>query len=262
MFDTHTHLFDKKLLPEIKDILEKLKNYKFKGLVCICETQQEVDLFLKYYKSYDFLYSSLGVHPHNSKNFNKQTFIDMYEQLYSTGRLVAIGETGLDFYYNFSSKNEQINCLLTQIDFAKEKNLPLIIHCRNSDEEIYNILKEKNVSNGVLHCYSSDYDFAKKILDLGLYLGFTGIITFKKDNKISETIKYVPVEKILIETDAPYLSPEPFRGKINTPLNLYYILNKVSELKKINIKIIENILDKNATELFLKYNCQTNEKDK
>ncbi len=262
MFDTHTHLFDIRLLPEIKDILEKLKDHRFKGVLCICETQQEVDLFLKYYKLYDFLYACLGTHPHNSKNFSKKNLIDMYDQLYLTGRLIAIGETGLDFYYNLSPKDKQINCFLTHIYFAKEKNLPLIIHSRNSEEEIYNILKENNVSNGVIHCFSSKHDFANKILELDLYLGFTGIITFKNSNVILETIKYVPVEKILIETDTPYLSPQPLRGKINTPLNLYYVLEKISEIKKIDINVLEDILDKNAIRLFLKDSFQNNEKSK
>lgn len=249
-FDTHAHLFNKKVLCIVDDILKKAKNLNFKGIVCICETEIEADFFLRYYKFYDFLYCATGVHPHNAEIFNKQILLNLYNKLYSTGKLLAIGETGLDFYYNFSNKKAQIDCFLEHIEFAKKYSLPLIIHLRNSYEEGYNIIKENKVTNGVVHCFTENYTSAEKIISLGLYIGFTGIITFKNNKMIEDTIKKIDVNKIVIETDTPYLSPEPLRGKVNTPLNLIYILQKLSEIKNIKVDEMKNILLKNSMNLF------------
>jgi TatD DNase family protein len=248
MFDTHAHLFDKKLINNIDSLLEKIKELNFIGITCICETEQDVDLFLDYYKKYSFLYCSVGIHPHNAKEFSLQKLKSLFHKLYSTGKLVAIGETGLDFYYNFSSEEQQIQCFLSHIEFAKQYSLPLIIHSRNSNQKIFDILKINKVEHGVIHCFSGDYTFAKNIL--GLYLGFTGVVTFKQNKIYEELIVKLPEERIVIETDTPYLSPEPFRGKVNTPLNLVYILEKISEFKNKTIEDLEKTIDTNSLNLF------------
>jgi len=250
MFDTHAHLFDKKLLPNIDILLKEINSSNFIGVICICETEQEVDLFLNYYKNYKFLYCSIGIHPHNAKEFNLQKLECLFNKVKPTGKLVAIGETGLDFYYNFSNEKQQINCFLTHIEFAKQYSLPLIIHSRNSDQKIFDILKSNKVEKGVIHCFSGDYDFAKKVLNLGLYLGLTGIITFKKNNKYDELLTKLPEDRIVLETDSPYLSPEPLRGKINTPLNLRYVIEKISKIKNKELKYLEQIFDNNSLNLF------------
>ncbi len=250
MFDTHAHLFDKKLLSNIEILLDKINAENFLGIVCICENEQEVNLFLDYYTKYNFLYCSIGIHPHNAKEFSLQKLQHLFDKTVATNRLVAIGETGLDFYYNFSSEEQQIKCFLAHIEFAKQYSLPLIIHSRNSEQKIFDILKSNKVEKGVIHCFSSDYSFAKNIIDLGLYLGFTGIITFRKNNKYKELIASLPEDRIVLETDTPYLTPEPFRGKINTPLNLIYVLQKMSEIKNKDFKELEKIFDKNSLSLF------------
>jgi TatD DNase family protein len=251
MFDTHAHLFDNKLLDNNIDfLLEKINKLNFIGIICICETEQEINFFLNYYKKYNFLYCSIGIHPHNAKEFSLQKLTSLFNKVYPTGRLVAIGETGLDFYYNFSSAEQQVNCFLSHIEFAKKCSLPLIIHSRNSNQKIVEILKYNNVEHGVIHCFSGDYIFAKSVLDLGLYLGFTGIVTFKNNKNYEELILKLPEDKIVIETDSPYLSPEPFRGKINTPLNLVYILEKISKFRNSDLEDLEKIMDTNSLKLF------------
>lgn len=250
MFDTHTHIFDKKLINSIEEILKNLKALNFKGILCICENDFEADMFLKFYKDYEFLYCAAGIHPHNAENFNEKDLKNLINKLLHTGRLVALGETGLDFYYNLSNREKQIKVFLKHIEIAKEYSLPLIIHSRNSNEILYKILTRQKISKGVLHCFSGDKKLAKDIIKLGLYIGVTGIVTFKNSKNIKEVVESVPLEKIVIETDSPYLSPEPLRGKINTPLNLLYILKKIAEIKNLDLKYLEEKLDSNSLELF------------
>lgn len=249
MFDTHTHLFDTKLENLLDTVLDKASELNYKGILCVCETETDVEKFLSIYKKYNFLYCSLGIHPHNAKNFNINKFKTMFYSLQQTDKLVAIGETGLDFYYNFSPKEKQVEVFITHIKFAQELSLPIIIHSRNSDEEIYEIISKNKITHAVIHCFSGNITIAKKMLDLGLFLSFTGAITFK-NYKNSDVIKYMPLEKLLVETDTPYLSPEPYRGKINTPLNLSYIIQKIAELKNLEFNYVEKITDDNAIKFF------------
>ncbi len=250
MFDTHAHLFDEKILPQIDVVLEKLAKENCKGVICICETELEIDKFLQYYQNYKFLYCSLGVHPHNANQFDKTKFEQMYHKLEHTKRLVAIGETGLDFYYNFSDKETQKEVFIYQIEFAKNYNLPLIIHSRNSNELVFKILQFMNWYKGVIHCFSGDVNEAKKFVDLGFKLGVTGIITFKNAKKLKDVVTSIPLETLVVETDSPYLSPEPVRGKVNTPLNLKYIISEIASLRNFEITQLENFMDRNAIELF------------
>ncbi|MCS7228034.1 MAG: TatD family hydrolase [Endomicrobia bacterium] len=250
MFDTHSHLFDDKLLNLTDKILSTAAELGFIGILCVCETEKEVENFLSLYKKYKFLYCSLGVHPHNAKNFNENIFETLFFTLSQTGRLVAIGETGLDFYYNYSPRIEQIKCFQYQLEYAKKVSLPVIIHSRNSQQLILEMLQEYKISNGVIHCFTGDYEYAKKFISLGIKIGITGIITFKKSFNLHEVVRNIPTEYLVIETDAPYLSPEPYRGKINTPLNLNIILTKCAEVKNIELSELENKLDINSLQLF------------
>lgn len=251
MFDSHAHLFDKKLTSsvDINHILEQLKNLKFNGIVCICETEPELDLFLNYSSKYEFLYCCVGIHPHNAKEYNYETLKRLVNKAVSSNKLVAIGETGLDFYYNLSSKEKQVEVFISHIKLAKELSLPLVIHSRNSNEEVYEILLEQKVNHAIMHCFDGDINFANKILELGLFISFSGVITFK-NNKNLDVVKHVPLEKILVETDTPYLSPEPYRGKINTPLNLPYIIHKIAEIKNLDFEHVEKIIDTNSGRAF------------
>lgn len=252
MIDTHAHLFDKKLTDtfNIEQILEQLKNSKFKAVICICETEFELNLFLTYCSKYEFLYCAVGVHPHNAKQYDKKFLEYLISKASASNKLVAIGETGLDFYYNLSPKEKQIEVFVSHINLAKELSLPLIIHSRNSNDEVYKIIQEHKVGYAIMHCFSGGIDFANKILDLGLFISFSGVITFKNNKKDLDTIKTVPLEKILVETDSPYLSPEPYRGRINTPLNLAYILQKIAEVKNLDFEQVEKITDINAIKFF------------
>ncbi|MEN3013963.1 MAG: TatD family hydrolase [Endomicrobiia bacterium] len=250
MFDTHSHLFDKKILPQLDIILQQINSLNFLGVICICENEKDIEYFLKYYLKYNFLYCSIGIHPHNAKNFNEKNFLYMFETLKKTQRLVAIGETGLDFYYNFSDKETQLRCFYFQLKFAKSQNLPVIIHSRNSKLITYNILKEENITKGIIHCFSEDTEYAKKFVELGFLLGITGIITFEKSTSLKETLKSISISDIVVETDSPYLTPHPYRGRPNNPLYLKYILQEIEKIKGSSFDEIEKITDRNALRVF------------
>ncbi len=249
MFDTHTHIFDEKLLEKIEQILEETKNLNFNGIICICENEKDVENFLKYYKNYEFLYCAVGIHPHNAKHYSENLLENLFNSLSVTNKLVAIGEIGLDFYYNFSSPQQQIVAFISQIEFAKNHSLPIIIHTRNSNQQVYEIIEKYEISNAVIHCMNNDLEFAKKVINKGLYLGFTGVITFKNSN-YENLIKTLPNEKILVETDAPYLSPEPLRGRVNSPLNLKYIIEKIAQIKNLDFMTVNTITQQNAKNFF------------
>ncbi|MCX7910165.1 MAG: TatD family hydrolase [Endomicrobia bacterium] len=250
MFETHSHLFDEKIISELDIILENLNSSNFLGVICICENEKDIEYFIKYSAKYKFLYCSLGIHPHNAKNYDEKKFLEMFKKLQKTNRLLAIGEIGLDFYYNFSNPQQQIQSFNLQLDFAKKYELPVIIHSRKSKDILYEILKQKNIKKGILHCFSEDYEFAKKIIDLGLMLGVSGIITFDKSESLKETFKNVDVSFLVLETDSPYLTPSPYRGKVNNPLYLKYILETLAKIKKIEVNELEKITDYNALKVF------------
>lgn len=251
MFDTHSHLFDEKILPVVEQTLKNIKDAQFLGVLCVCESERDINYFMKYYEKYDFLYCSIGFHPHNAKIFNEEKFLKMFEELKKTNRLVAIGEIGLDFYYNFSSKEQQIESFKYQLEFAKEHNLPVIIHSRESVDLTYEILKEKNVKNGIIHCFSESLEYAKKFIELGFMIGVSGIITFNKADNLRNIIKDIDISHIVLETDSPYLTPSPHRGKVNTPIYLKYIFEEVAKIKQFSDKErLEKILDSNSLKVF------------
>ncbi len=250
MFDTHTHIFDEKLINQLDRVLKQLESLNFESIICICENEKDINYYLNYYQNYKFLYCSIGVHPHNAKTYSENLLKTLFKKLYDTGRLVAIGEIGLDFYYNFSSYQKQIDAFVSQIEFAKKHSLPIIIHSRNSNHQMLEIIEKYNVDSAVIHCVNDDVNFVDKVIKRGLYVGFTGVITFKNAKNYTEIIKIVPDEKILIETDSPYLAPEPVRGKINTPLNLKYIIQKIAEIKNYDYATVEKITDQNAKKFF------------
>ena len=178
------------------------------------------------------------------------------KKLIKKDKVIAIGETGLDYFHHQEEKKEQKELFIKQIKLAQESNLPLVIHGRNGKEhqgayiDIYNILKYYKMNRGVVHCYGGNLVEAKKFISFGLYLGFTGIVTFDKTGRLEEIIKKIPENRILIETDAPYLTPEPYRGKRNEPSYVKYVAQKIAEIKNKNIEEIIEITGNNAIKLF------------
>jgi TatD DNase family protein len=204
-----------------------------------------------YYASqFKNVYTAMGFHPHESKKMNDEYFVQL-EKLLSTPKNIALGEIGLDYYYLHSSKEEQKRAFREQIDLARRYNLPIIVHDRDAHEDTMKILEEKAKNmKVVLHCFSGDKNMAEWCVQRGYYFGIGGVITFKNARKLAEIVREIPLENILLETDSPFLTPMPFRGKPNEPKYIPIIAEKIAELKEKEISEIGNVTTENANQFF------------
>ena len=204
-------------------------------------------------KQYNGIYASIGIHPHTASSYTDDVMSE-FEKMLSDPKVVGLGETGLDYHYMNSTKEEQMRSCESHIDLATKHSLPFVIHIRDGDDDLIDLLKTKNLKDnpGVIHCFSSNWDYAKKYLDLGFFISFSGILTFKRAEEIREAAKNVPIDKILYETDSPYLAPVPKRGKDNEPCYVEYIATLLAEIKGLSLdELNDQILD-NVTILFNK----------
>ena len=216
-------------------------------MICIGDRLSTSEQSINISEQYKNIYASVGIHPHEAKDAPKE-YLDQLKNKATHKKVVAIGEIGLDYHYNFSNPNIQKKVFREQLELANDLDLPAIIHCRNSDDDLYACIKDSKNNNGVIHCFASNLEFAYKMIDLGYFISFTGMITFVKDLEV--VIKEINLENIMIETDSPYLAPIPYRGKRNEPWMVKLIAEKISSIKNIDIKTISEITTKNAEELF------------
>ena len=245
MIDSHAHVTSENY-ENIDEIIHKIKKM---GVICVInvgdrvETSHEVIDLSKKYNNY--LLPCVGIHPESVNEINK---LGEIETLIINNKVYAVGEIGLDYYYEKDNKEEQKELLNKQLDLAEKYNLPIIIHTRESIQDIYDELKKRKLK-GVIHCFNGSYEMAKLFINLGYKLGIGGVLTFK-NSKLYELIEKIDLENILLETDSPYLSPEPFRGKQNIPLNVYYVAKRIAEIKNISIEEVIKKTTENAVELF------------
>lgn len=235
IFDTHAHLDSEQFEEDFEDIILNIINNNISLIVnpgCDLPTSKKsVELSEKY----DFIYSAVGFHPHEAKYMDEEAINEIERLANSNKKVVSIGEIGLDYYYDFSPRDIQEDVFIKQMALANKLNLPFIIHSRDASNDTFEMVKKyKNNVDCVLHCYSQSKEMAKLYLDLGCYLSFAGPVTFKKSTNLQEVAKYAPLDRIFIETDSPYLSPEPKRGKKNEPSNVIYTGKKIAELKGIS----------------------------
>ena len=249
MIDTHCHLYDKKLIHKLNQIIENAYSANIEKMICIGDTLGTSDKSIQIAEKYNNIYASVGIHPHESK-LAPENYLSQIKQKVKHHKVVAIGEIGLDYYYNLSDKKHQKPVFLEQLKLAKQLDLPAIVHCRNAEKDVYDTILKSKHNQGVIHCFSGTMDFAKKIIDLGYYISFTGMITFVKE--LENVIEEISLENIMIETDAPYLAPVPYRGKVNQPAFVQQVAKKISDIKNISIKEVERITTINAKSLFKK----------
>ena len=233
MIDSHCHLDVEPLYENINDIILRSKNVGISKLLTICTNLESFENIKKLINIDSMIYGTFGIHPHDADKYLISKLKIIENAKYSK-KIIGIGETGLDFYYNNSDKKNQIKSFTNHIEACLEVKLPLIVHSRNAEENTFDILNNfKNTNLKILmHCFTGSYEFAKKLLNFDSYFSASGIITFKNSSDLRNTFAYIPNEKIIIETDSPFLAPVPMRGKKNEPSFIKYTLDKLAEIKK------------------------------
>ena len=251
MIDSHCHLDHEPLLGDLSNVIKRSKEVGIKKLLTISTSYESFDRIKNIIQKDEMIYGTIGIHPHETTK-NKITSDIIVKNITENEKIIGIGETGLDFYYNNSDKNDQINSFKEHIEASIKTNSPLIIHSRDAEEETFEILSEyKNRNLKILmHCFTGSKDFAKKLLTLNAFFSASGIITFKNSLKLQETFKFLPLDRILIETDSPFLAPVPNRGKKNEPSFIDYTAQKLADIKSISKSEIANLTTNNFNKLF------------
>ena len=250
-FESHAH-YDDERFDEDRDTL--LASFPAEGIETVVNASSDIKsskASIALSEKYPFFYAAVGVHPHEVENITEAD-IDELRELSKHPKVVAIGEIGLDYYYDLSPRDLQCHWFKRQLELADELKMPVIIHSRDAAQECFDIIKNSNVRNGVIHCYSGSAEMAEEYIKMGFYIGVGGSLTFKNNKKGVETVERIPIEKILIETDSPYLAPVPYRGKRNDSRLLKYVVERISQIKNIPENDICNITKNNAQNLFIK----------
>jgi len=251
MIDSHCHLDQPPLEKNIKDVLFRSKEIGIEKLLTISTTSDSFKKILALVEYDPIIYGTFGIHPHES---DKELFSieNIIKKFSINKKIIGVGETGLDFYYNNSIKEKQISSFRNHIEASIKLNIPLIVHSRNAEKETFDLLNEyKDYDLKILmHCFTGSMKFTEKLLKLNTYFSASGIITFKNSTDIQNTFKKIPLEKLLIETDSPFLAPYPMRGKKNEPSFIRFTLKKLSELKNTDLNYLDKITTSNFNKLF------------
>ena len=246
IFDTHAHYDDEAFDEDREEVLKQIQDAGVLGVLnCACskkslKTTNELTL------KYDFIYGALGIHPSDAYDFNEEVRNEIITKVNSNKKIVAIGEIGLDYYWDENPDREtQKNVFREQMKLAEELNLPVIIHDRDAHKDTLDIMKEFSNVKGIVHCFSGSVEFAKECIKLGYLIGITGVVTFKNAKKIVEVVENIPLEKLLVETDCPYMAPVPNRGKRNKSVYIEHIIQQIALIKDLDGKSVNIQVNKN-----------------
>ncbi|MAW17754.1 MAG: hydrolase TatD [Pelagibacteraceae bacterium] len=253
IIDSHCHLTYEPIYSSLDETIKRANDDGVKYMLTISTEDKSFNKILDITNKYKCVFGTYGIHPHEAKNHKELKCADIVNKIKKNKKIIGIGETGLDFYYNHSEKKDQISLFHEHIEASRIMNLPLVIHTRSAEEETYKILKNALIKSDLkilIHCFTGSKEFAFKLIDLGAYISASGVVTFKKSKNLAEIFKELPNEKILVETDSPYLAPEPFRGKSNQPCYIVNTVKFLSEIKKISLKDFSNQTSKNFLNLF------------
>tara|TARA_B100001093_G_scaffold215219_1_gene206499 strand:- start:4187 stop:4948 length:762 start_codon:yes stop_codon:yes gene_type:complete len=235
MIDSHCHLDHEPLFSDLTNVIKRSKEIGIEKLLTISTSLESFDRILKILSQDEIIYGTIGIHPHESKNnkINSELIVNKFN---IDPKIIGIGETGLDFFYNNSDKDSQINSFNQHIEASIDTNSPLIVHSRNAENETFEILNQYKGKKPkiLMHCFTGSKEFAKKLLELNSYFSASGIITFKNSIDLQDTFGYLPLERILIETDSPFLAPVPNRGKKNEPAFIDFTAKKLAEIKGLS----------------------------
>ena len=252
--DSHCHLNMKDFDGELDDVISRARSAGVSYMQTICTKLEDLPGIIEILDRYKEVYGSVGVHPHDAEKYDIVTSDELIKLANSHPKIIGIGETGLDYYYEYSPKELQQRSFRNHIMASQETGKPVIVHSRDADESTVDILKSemKNKNyKGLIHCFSSTDFLAKESLDLGFYISLAGIITFKNADEIRRVVSYVPLDRILIETDSPYLAPVSMRGKRNEPAFVKFVAEAVAQVKNVPVEEIAKITTENFRRLFL-----------
>lgn len=250
IIDSHAHLDDEQFNYDREAVIENLRENEVAYYINPGSDIESSKKSLELSKKYDFIFSAVGIHPHEAEHFNKDILNEL-RSLIENEKIVAIGEIGLDYYYDHSPVEKQKEVFRKQMELAKEYDLPVIIHCRDAYGDTFDILNEfKGEVIGVMHCYSGSIEMAERYMSLGYYISFAGPVTFKNAKNVKETATKIPLNRLLIETDSPYLTPTPNRGKRNEPKYVKYVAETIADLKLISTDEVIEHSRENTIKLF------------
>jgi TatD DNase family protein len=246
MIDTHCHL-DINDYDNVDKIIDNMNGNIMIASGCNMQTNKRV---IELVNKYNNIYGTIGIHPEEISSTVEED-LDFIKSNLNNPKIVGVGEIGLDYYWNKNNKEQQVEVFIKQIEIAKQYNKPIVIHSREATEETYNILRDNLGSlKATLHCYSSTLDMAKRFLKLGVNFGIGGVLTFKNSSKLQEVVKGLDLKHFMLETDSPYLTPEPYRGQKNEPHNVIFVAKKIAEIKNVSLEKVLEITTQNAINQF------------
>ncbi|AUO11999.1 TatD family hydrolase [Priestia megaterium] len=251
LFDTHVHLNAEQYEDDLQEVINRALEKGVQNMVVVGFDEPTIKKAIQIAETYDFIYASVGWHPVDAVDMTDE-HLAWIEELAQHPKVVALGEMGLDYHWDKSPKEVQKDVFRRQIRLARKVNLPIIIHNRDATEDVVTILKEEHVEEvgGIMHCFTGSIEVAKQCMDMNMYISFGGPVTFKNAKKPKEVATELPLDKLLIETDCPYLTPHPFRGKRNEPGYVSYVAEQIAELKGITYEELAEITTANAKKLF------------
>ncbi|MDC0903357.1 TatD family hydrolase [Pelagibacteraceae bacterium] len=253
IIDSHCHLTYDPMSSSLKETIDRANKDGVKYMLTISTEDKSYGKILDIIENYKCVYGTYGIHPHEAKNHQNLKSIDIIKKAKKSNKIIGIGETGLDFYYNHSEKNQQVNSFLEHIYASQTTGLPLIVHTRSAEDETLKILKESKKKKDfkiLIHCFTGSKKFAFNLLDIGAYISASGVVTFNKSKELAETFKVIPEDRILVETDSPYLAPVPLRGKPNEPSYITHTVRFLSSIKNISYESFSKITSQNFFHLF------------
>ena len=257
IIDSHTHLDYPQFEEQLDDVIGRAASLGVREMITIGVKLSTVERPRKLAEKHDNIWFSAGIHPHEAGNEADASNYEAIRASVDHPRCVAVGEAGLDYFYEHALRQSQADSFRTQIAVARDTGLPIIVHARDADDDMIDILTDemrKGAFTGVLHCFSSGATLAQVALEIGFYISFSGIITFNKSETLREIAKSVPLSRILVETDSPYLAPTPYRGKTNEPGYTRYVCEKIAEIKQVGLSEMARQTRQNTYELFTKMN--------
>jgi TatD DNase family protein len=251
LIDSHAHLEMPEFKRDLEAVIQRAQDSGVGYIFTVGTEKRDWKRTLEIANSHPSIYVILGVHPHNAKEIDDKTY-PILRELCRDRKVKGYGEIGLDFFRNLSPRDVQLKRFREQVGLAKELQLPIVVHDREAHQETLEILKSEKAEEcgGIIHCFSGDYEMAKECIDMGFFISIPGSITFKNAERFREIVKRLPLESLLVETDAPFITPEPFRGKRNEPSYVKYTAQKVAEIKKVSFEKVAEVTTENALQIF------------